>query len=69
MAFNDLQVDVRFVMTPDKETAERALQIVEWYCNDRGVHIETFTTKDGTKYLRFEGGRDHADSKPHGGAV
>lgn len=40
--------------TVDRETAERCLKILEWYCNDNGVFPIADRDSDGVAHFKFE---------------
>lgn len=56
-----ITVDVNATMSVDKTAAERALKIVEWYCNDNSMRVVKQPYYDGSFTLTFE-----CDLKPDG---
>lgn len=49
-----LTLDVSTNMSVDKKTVERALKIVEWYCNDNGMCVVRQPHYDGSFKLALE---------------
>lgn len=50
----DLTIEVTAKTTIDRESAERCLKIVEWYCNDNDLVPYADRDSDGTLHFRFE---------------
>lgn len=50
----ELTIDVKANMTVDRETAERCLKILEWYCNDNEVFLIADRDSDGVAHFKFE---------------
>ena len=50
----DLTIEVKANMTVDRETAERCLKILEWYCNDNKVFPIADRDSDGIAHFKFE---------------
>ena len=50
----ELTVEVTGKMTVDKDSAERCLKMVEWYCNDNNLVPLADRYPDGTLHFRFE---------------
>lgn len=50
----DLTIEVTAKTTIDRESAERCLKMVEWYCNDNNLVPYADRAHDGTLHFRFE---------------
>ena len=50
----ELTIEVKANMTVDRETAERCLKILEWYCNDNNVFPVADRDSDGVAHFKFE---------------
>lgn len=50
----DLTIEVTAKTTIDRESAERCLKMVEWYCNDNNLVPHADRDHDGTLHFRFE---------------
>ena len=50
----DLTIEVAAKTTIDRESAERCLKMVEWYCNDNKLVPFGSRNPDGTMHLRYE---------------
>lgn len=48
----DLTIEVAAKI--DRESAERCLKMVEWYCNDNNLVPYANSDPDGTLHFRFE---------------
>ena len=50
----DLTIEVTAKTTIGRESAERCLKMVEWYCNDNNLVPFANRDPDGTLHFRFE---------------
>ena len=54
----DLTIEVTAKTTIDRESAERCLKMVEWYCNDNNLVPYADRDPDGKLHFRFEEWKD-----------
>jgi len=50
----EIKVEITAKIGVDKESAERCLEVLEWYCNDNNVFPLADRDPDGTLHFRFE---------------
>lgn len=50
----DLTIEVTAKTTIDRESAERCLKMVEWFCNDNNLVPLADRAPDGTLRFRYE---------------
>lgn len=50
----EITIEVTAKTTVDRESAERCLKIVEWYCNDNKLCPLADRAPDGTLRFRYE---------------
>lgn len=53
MKMKDLTVDIKAQIVVDKETAEKALKLVEWYVNENGRDVVVHVKDNGEKHYEF----------------
>lgn len=51
---NDITIDVKANLNVSRRTAEICLNLVEIFCNDKGLNIICHRDEDGNKTFEFE---------------